>query len=59
MVDYSQELKDRIAALELKHEETLVKNEATRVKQEVEHKALSDDHKALSDQVTKLKQGNK
>jgi hypothetical protein len=51
-VDESQELRDRIAALELKQEATVAKQEATLLKHE-------SDHKALSDQITKLQQGNK
>ncbi len=51
-VNDNQELRDRIGALELKHEETAAKHEVMRIKHEA-------DHKTLSDQVTKLQQGNK
>ncbi len=46
------ELRDRVAALELKHDATAVKHEAALQKYDA-------DHKALQDQVTKLQQGNK
>ncbi len=51
-VDGNQELKDKVTALELKYEETLVKHEAAVAKHEA-------DHKTLQEQVTKLQQGNK
>jgi len=41
-VDGYQVLKDKIAALELKHEEILVKQEATVAKHEADHKSLKD-----------------
>ena len=51
-VDGNQELKDRVTALELKYEQTLVKQESAVAKHEA-------DHKTLKEQVTKLQQGNK
>ncbi len=51
-VNDNQKLRDKIAAFELKHEETVAKHETVRMKHEA-------DHKSLSDQVTKLQQGNK
>jgi hypothetical protein len=51
-INENEQLRNRISALELKHEETAAKHEAVRMKHEA-------DHKTLSDQVTKLQQGNK